>query len=101
MEKPQDGIQIIIPSPFPNEITKFDDEAFYDVEFMISGMEKSLYLHRKKLAQASNMLNETLLGKERLYGCYDENSHCIEWTCDRTKQDSVYRNIFLKWLRIR
>ena len=103
MEKPQNVFSDEIRIPSMNlddkEIDKFNDEAFSDVEFMIPGMDKSLCLHSRILAQASNMLNETLRGKERLYGRYDKNSHCIEWTCDRTKHDLVYRSILLKWLR--
>ena len=55
---------IEIKSPYKDEVTNFDNiESFPDLEFVAPKMGKSLWLHRKILADASKYVKVTLKNK--------------------------------------
>ena len=50
-----------IESPYPNEVESFNNtELFPDLEFVVPGMEETLWLHKKILAKASTNIMKIL-----------------------------------------
>ena len=88
MTSNQEGI-LDIPSPYQNELESFDNpDTFPDLEFVITGMERPLRLHRKVLAKTSEHIKEEL--KEK-------HEQKLVWACDTWNE--VDKNALVKALR--
>ena len=76
-EQGEDKRTVDVVSPYFNEIESFDNqEAYPDLEFFVSGVEKPLNLHRRILAKASECLGTMLKERkdQKLEWPYDTNN---------------------------
>ena len=83
-----EGTVDLVP-PYHNEIESFDNaDAYSDIELVVTGMPKSLQLHRKILATASGCFKTMLKGRKDTR---------LEWSCDTNNETD--REALVKGLR--
>ena len=93
---------VSIHSSFFDNINTFnsdDDDSFPDLHFIIPGIDEPLLLHRATLGRTSNMLKAIFHGTDNAYCVYDKKCNQVEWKYAKSKTNSTYRSVLVKWLR--
>lgn len=86
----EDGHALLLSPPpsFNRNIHLFDNEDFFpDLEFVISGMDRPLRLHRSILAQTSKFLEKVLKERNKTSAERDNQSGCLAQTEKSTETD--------------